>query len=683
MTFPALLGPLQILLFGTHTIYTGNVNEFNAPFWRLALEWTPALVLLVAGLIGCGLLLGPRWYRRYVVALFGLGLLTWLQGGLLLADYGSFTGEALDWGQHAWRGPYEVGLWVVGALGLVAATRFVFPIAPFASQLLVALHLVVLVGSAARSGPDAAVTHAAAPEFVFELSRTDNVIHIVMDGFQSDIFQRIIERDRVALGPSLSGFVLFADHAGAFRTTIASIPAMLTGHAYRNEEPIRSFIQRRMAQQSLYSVLQEHGFDTDGISIHRPGLESATNGYLIPRPYVSDTDYVRFAGWQLVDLSLFRHAPHALKRWIYNDQRWRLQVRLGRGADGSTTERRYHANNGQAFLEDFIRQIRVGRDRPVYKFLHVGIPHLPIVLDADCEFIGVTRATRASYLEQSTCAVAVVTRLLDRLRVLGVYDDSVIVISSDHGVRLTPEEFVYDEPLPFGDLPAVAGNSRALLAVKTANADGPLRISYAPTAITDIPVTIMDALGIDESGFPGESALRLDDDDRRERWYAWYPWSNADWNREYIQRLDLFSIDGRLGDRGSWTYRGTIFEPGTDLDDMSEGWDDPRTDADGERVRAISDHAWFYSPPEARTVSLELQSRAPLGETRTVTVFVNGEVVDSIVMDDDTWHRVEYVLPTSAGTVAARIDLQVDPPERLRSIEGPDGGIATRTLEWR
>ena len=101
-------------------------------------------------------------------------------------------------------------------------------------------------------------------------------------------------------------------------------------------------------------------------------------------------------------------------------------------------------------------------------------------LDADCEFIGVTRATRASYLEQSTCAVAVVTRLLDRLRVLGVYDDSVIVISSDHGVRLTPEEFVYDEPLPFGDLPAVAGNSRALLAVKTANADGPLRISYAP-----------------------------------------------------------------------------------------------------------------------------------------------------------------------------------------------------------
>ena len=114
-------------------------------------------------------------------------------------------------------------------------------------------------------------------------------------------------------------------------------------------------------------------------------------------------------------------------------------------------------------------------------------------LDADCEFIGVTRATRASYLEQSTCAVAVVTRLLDRLRVLGVYDDSVIVISSDHGVRLTPEEFVYDEPLPFGDLPAVAGNSRALLAVKTANADGPLRISYAPTAITDIPVTIMDA----------------------------------------------------------------------------------------------------------------------------------------------------------------------------------------------
>ena len=37
--FPALLVPLQLLLFGPHTIYSGNVQEFSAPFWSLVVHW--------------------------------------------------------------------------------------------------------------------------------------------------------------------------------------------------------------------------------------------------------------------------------------------------------------------------------------------------------------------------------------------------------------------------------------------------------------------------------------------------------------------------------------------------------------------------------------------------------------------------------------------------------------------
>ncbi len=560
LVFPALLGPLQILLFRAYAIWAGNVDEFSAPLWRLAVHWLPALAAIVAGLIALGLTMPENWFRRYVVALFGFGMLCWLQGGVLVANYGAFAGEALDWERHAWRGPAEIGLWVIGLSAMLVAWRKIFAIAPFASQLLIALQTLVLVASAVRSDAGTPETGRDGFDSVFELSRTRNVIHLVLDGFQSDVFREILESDPV-LADSMSGFVLFVDHAGAFRTTIASIPAMLTGEAYRYQEPIRRFMRRVATQRSLLGALRKHGFETDAVSPHLQGLGPATNVFRLPRPYVSRGDYTRFAAWQLVDLSLFRHAPHVLKRWIYNDQSWRLQTVLGTSGNGVAVRRRHHAENGRAFLDDFVRRARVGRERPVYKFLHVGIPHLPVVLDARCGFTGVTALSREGYVDQATCATGLVTRLLDRLRTLGVYEDSVIILSSDHGVGTFQEDPAGDDASPLVALPRIMGNARALLAVKAAHATGPLRISDAPTTVTDVPATVMDLLDVAGSGYPGRSVLRITEDEDRERAYAWYRWEDADWKRSYLRRMDLFSIRGPISDRESWTHEKTLFQP--------------------------------------------------------------------------------------------------------------------------
>ena len=39
--------------------------------------------------------------------------------------------------------------------------------------------------------------------------------------------------------------------------------------------------------------------------------------------------------------------------------------------------RRHEASNSVAFLEQFIDLMTATRDRPVYKLLHVGVPHRP------------------------------------------------------------------------------------------------------------------------------------------------------------------------------------------------------------------------------------------------------------------------------------------------------------------
>ena len=53
-----------------------------------------------------------RWFPRYVAALCAVGVLLWTQGNLLLADYGLLDGGGLDLASHAWRTPFEAGMWV-------------------------------------------------------------------------------------------------------------------------------------------------------------------------------------------------------------------------------------------------------------------------------------------------------------------------------------------------------------------------------------------------------------------------------------------------------------------------------------------------------------------------------------------------------------------------------------------
>ena len=98
-------------------------------------------------------------------------------------------------------------------------------------------------------------------------------------------------------------------------------------------------------------------------------------------------------------------------------------------------------------------------------------------MNGNCDFIGVVRGTRAAYKEQARCAVKRVAEILDRLKDVGVYDKTFVVISSDHGIGLPPPQFVNDRQTPMGTVARIAGNAMALLVVKPLNSDGPVRTS--------------------------------------------------------------------------------------------------------------------------------------------------------------------------------------------------------------
>ena len=183
---PALLVPLQLLLFGPYTIYSGNVQEFSAPFSSLVVQLAPMILAVAGALVLIGIALPAKLFQYYVVGLVAIGVTFWAQGNLMVGDYGVLNGQDIDWSGHSWRNRYELALWIVVPVVLVFFARKILSTAVFASRILIALQLVLLAYTAAQADPEARAKWEGAPEAIFELSSKQNVFHFVLDGFQSD-----------------------------------------------------------------------------------------------------------------------------------------------------------------------------------------------------------------------------------------------------------------------------------------------------------------------------------------------------------------------------------------------------------------------------------------------------------------------------------------------------------------
>jgi hypothetical protein len=676
--FPALLVPLQLLLFGPHTIYSGNVQEFSAPFWSLVVHLLPMIAAIAGAFALIGLLLPRRLFEYYVVALVAVGITLWVQGNLMVGDYGVLNGQDIDWSGDAWRNRYELVVWVALPVLSVIFARKVFSTAVFASRILIALQIVFLAYTATQADPDARAKWEGAPEAIFELSSKQNVFHFVLDGFQSDAFDDILKAERADMDRQYAGFTFFRNHMGAFPTTIVSIPAMLTGSVYRNQEPIKRFTAREFKRASIFRAMRDQGYQVDAISGLTYDKASATNYYRLPTPYVTYDAYVRFAAWQLADLAWFRHSPHALKPWVYNDQSWRLQTRFGQSAD--TTGRRFMPVNGQAFLADYTARMRIAHDRPSYKYLHVGVPHWPVSVDADCEYIGARSLRRQNYTDQARCGVRRVGALLDKLRELGLYDSSLIVISSDHGVALPPEGFKDDRDVFGGPLSEISGSALALLVVKPPQATGPVRISEAPSTISDIPATIVDTMAL-KNPFRGVSALKLDEHTPRPRQFATYLWSSAEWQADFFRYMDVFSVDGSVTDSRAWKTEEPIYAPKATPEARSRGFYRPERGAPGETFRWSTPLAFLHPPSDARGVELKVRSASD--KPQTLTVELRGKVIDRQVLSDSDWHTLSYSIPPSTSTSAGGewLVIRIEPAWRVRG-DRRVLGVMTRDLNW-
>jgi len=559
----------NILVFGPYTIFRGNLDEFVLPLASILKRFfLPGLILLLI-LTAVGILLSKKWHQRYISISFVFGMLIWLQGNILIWKYGLLDGQGIDWTKNVWQGWLDLTIWTVILVIGHLFYRHIYKIAASVCILMITLQLLGLVFMSFRK-PEIWQTAeryslpTSPPKGIFEFSSKLNVIQFVLDGFQSDIFQDVIDERIDHFYNSLEGFTFFKETTGSFPTTYMSVPAYFSGQVYKNNIPKREFLKKVTEGKTIGNVLYDRGFEVDYVAGYIYSKDArSTNCYKIAIPYgVTKKTYELANAALMLDIVLFRHAPHFLKKVIYNGERWLIQPLLTRETDKLNL--RYFSH--KAFLDEIIKKGSANRSKPVYKYLHLMLTHSPVVVNEKCEYAENLKATRKNRRTQARCTLDQFIEFLNKLKQMGIYDSSLIILHADHGagqkVKMKNIDRQMDTVLlsRMESLSNIAGFALALLAVKSPFSKGALKISEAQVELTDIPQTISSILDLNEK-FDGQSIFDIEAEKVRERKFYNYKWRSHSWQSEYFDHLDEFIITGSVFDMASWQLGLTYHSP--------------------------------------------------------------------------------------------------------------------------
>lgn len=101
---------LNIFVFGPATVYTGNPSEFQSSFFDniyLFIFCAAAFILVISIL---SLFLKTHRLSLYNSLIIIIAILLWLQGNILLWDYGVFDGRDIDWSKNNLFGILDISI---------------------------------------------------------------------------------------------------------------------------------------------------------------------------------------------------------------------------------------------------------------------------------------------------------------------------------------------------------------------------------------------------------------------------------------------------------------------------------------------------------------------------------------------------------------------------------------------
>ncbi|MBD5083924.1 MAG: hypothetical protein HDT33_02340 [Clostridiales bacterium] len=515
------------IFFGPCELYLQNTSDMTFPFSLLAPVMALAGLGIFAVLLAVLLVLRGKPFNYAVSLLFAVTLAGYLQGNFWNVDHGTLDGTSVTWQNYRGAMLKNLVVWmlVIGAVFLLLyfSRKLWTRTLETVSLLLAAMQTVALFSLVNTTNLSALQERYLSTEGIFELAPSQNVVFFLLDRCDRSYLDDLIAQ-HPEWEAELGGFTSYQDFTGSFSRTYASVTYLLTGVRDDDAAPFeirkRDYFRRAWGRSSFLSDLHNTGCQV-GLYSHVGdviGEMDNVEGKIdnIGQSTVSYSRRIMLT--KMLELSAYRYAPEAVKPYfqLYTGDLDAVQT----ASSGDL----YQIDDPEFWARYRAQGLSVNDGLTgCFRFYHLQGAHYPFNMSETAERVE-TRWDSAGQHDQMVGNMEMILQYLDELREKGVYDDTTIIISTDHAADYP--EWVGDDWMATTQGLSRLDSPRLLpLLIKPAHADTsqPMQLSHKQICQDNLRASIAGWFGLDTAKYGRTiESIGEDEDMARTFWMLLY-----------------------------------------------------------------------------------------------------------------------------------------------------------------
>lgn len=378
------------------------------------------------------------------------------------------------------------------------------------------------------------INYALSEKNLFGVSKKENIVYFLFDRFDTKYYDEVVNDNPNYFSKSLDGFTYFDNAVSTFSRTYPAVAGLITGVTYDGNTSSNEYFKKAYTTSPFLKDLKSNGYEINiyadryyeysDAECFKDTVSNATkiNGYTPDKTnilkYLLSLSDARTIACKMPTL-LFKHTANGTVLTL---------------SKLNSKDKIYHDDDAELYKNLKSSGLHYTNSDKNYTFIYLHGTHSPYTLDADAQ-----RVKASTSKEQTIGSFKIIADYVDQMKKLGVYDNSTIVITGDHGYPYTDTEPLLES--------TDTGTKTAVFVKPKSSKTSGLSVSHAPASVADIIPTIVKDTGIKASTDYGESLFDIAQDSARERIYYH---SRLTGNSKLI--LDKYTITGDAANIKNW-----------------------------------------------------------------------------------------------------------------------------------
>lgn len=515
---------LLIYIFIPGKIYVSNASEFHVKYADYVLTLIGGGMLVMSALsVGILVFLKGRLREIFLIMLFGFTVCCYLQQNFLNGKMQQLDGQSQAWSDG--KALVNAILWFVILLVFFILSfkkktlKVIAVIATYISLVLIFTLTYLSVSTDFSKEYNTATTVK-----MFELDDQNNTIVFVLDWFDEQILEQIVDEDEDFLDP-LEGFTWYKNQTSRYSFTYMSIPYLLTGVEWKEGMIESDYVDYAYDNgrfiSDISSAMYDIGIYSDSQMIRDKNDEIVN---------YSNGSVGRCKFWPTIEMmsscSKYETMPFVLKNNYWYSTSDVNEMRY----DGDD----YDGDNEWFYSTMKNRGIKVSSDNlnGSFRFYHIWGVH-------DSNFTADMVNGPTDIKDCGRNVFRIVFEYIDMLKESGLYENATFIITADHG-----QNYLDDEDEEDRRKRNIRNTSNPILLVKKSGDYVGFGETEKAVSHENFFATVLNSMNIQDSSF-ADSYFDVEDDEKRVRYMDYYRYNDVPHKR--------YKIEGIATDENSWS----------------------------------------------------------------------------------------------------------------------------------